>query len=131
MARSVGARMKRPKNFLSLVLTAVLAGLAVAAAWVEASGQDYIGACNWAIFGAATLMKEGLHRKIQTKASIVAYLSAYILSLAAFLGIILRQGPVSELWLYSGLLGIWAGLTAWLAHAAFRAKSNTPNVAAR
>lgn len=114
--------MKRHKNITSIVLAAVLAGLAATVAWGEVADQDYIGAAIWMIFGAATLVKEGIHRSTQTKASIVVYISAYILSLAAFLGIILRQTALPEPWLYIGLLGVWAALTTWFAHAALRAK---------
>jgi hypothetical protein len=128
--------MKKYLNsVVSLVLTTVLVGMSAFAAWGEASNQDYVGAANWIIFGAATaLANVGLYQKTQTKTSIVVYISAYTLSLAAFLGIILRQTNLPELWLYTGLLGAWSVLTASLAHAAFRAKppaeSSSPNLTA-
>jgi hypothetical protein len=115
--------MKHLNSVVSLVLTTVLVGMSAFVAWGEASNQDYVGATNWMIFGAATtLAKVGLYKKTQTKTSIVVYISAYTLSLAAFLGIILRQTNLPELWLYTGLLGAWSVLTAWFAHAVFRAK---------
>jgi hypothetical protein len=114
------------KHFVSSMPTALLVGLAAFAAWGEATDRDHVGAANWIVFGLATLVKEGMYLTGQTKVSLIVYLSAYTLSLAAFLGILLRQTQLPEWLLYTALLGIWAALTGWFAHAALRASSADP-----
>ena len=86
--------------------------------------EFYVTLMNY--IGLATLVKEGMYLTGQTKVSLIVYLSAYTLSLAAFLGIILRQTQLPEWLLYTALLGIWAALTGWFAHAALRASSADP-----